>query len=278
MHTCSEVLGLSPIRFAQVKRKLGGPQEGHGQRLSAPSGRKATQARLDPFRPLCYGQRRAAPNGPSRGGSMADILKIEDRRLEYVLEYSTRLILAGKVVAIPTDTFYGLAADPFNLAAVSELFRIKRRTADRPLPLLVGSVDQAIDLTNDPPRLFFKLVEKFWPGPLTVVVRASRQIPLKVTANTGKVGLRWPKAMVAEALIAAVDRPITGTSANLSERPACSTAAEVDEQIGDRVPLILDGGPTQGELASTVVELEGDRARILRPGGVPESALKEFLG
>ena len=209
---------------------------------------------------------------------MADILKVDNQRWEFALEYAARLILSGKVVAFPTDTFYGLAADPFNLAAVSEVFRIKRRTADRPLPLLVDSIDQAVDLANDPPRLFFTLATKFWPGPLTIIVPASRQIPLKVTANTGKVGLRWPKALLATALIQAAARPLTGTSANLSEMPACSTAAGVEKQFGKALPLILDGGPTEGELASTIVELEGERARILRPGGVPESELKEFLG
>ncbi len=209
---------------------------------------------------------------------MAEIIKVDTGRLEFVLEYTTRLILAGKVVAFPTDTFYGLGADPFNLAAVSEIFRIKRRTADRPLPLLVASLDQALDLTHDPPRLFFTLAEKFWPGPLTLVVPASRRIPLKVTANTGKVGLRWPRAPLAEALVSVLARPITGTSANLSERPACTNAAEVDNQMGDTLPLILDGGSTQGELASTVVEVEEERVRILRLGMIPEADLKEFLG
>ena len=209
---------------------------------------------------------------------MAEILKVDRFRLEFALEYSIRLILSGKVVAFPTDTFYGLGADPFNLAAVSEVYRIKGRTADRPLPLLVASLDQALELTHDPPRLFFTLAEKFWPGPLTLVVPASRRIPLKVTANTGKVGLRWPRAPLAEALITAAARPITGTSANLTERPACTTAAEVDEQIGDTLPLILDGGQTHGELASTVVQIEGERPRILRLGMVSEAELKEFLG
>jgi L-threonylcarbamoyladenylate synthase len=209
---------------------------------------------------------------------MAEILKVNNQPLEYVLEYSVRMILAGKVIAFPTDTFYGLGADPFNLAAVSEVFRIKRRTADRPLPLLVDSIDQAGDLANNPPRLFFTLAKKFWPGPLTLVVSASRQIPLKVTANTGKVGLRWPQAPLAVALVAASARPLTGTSANLSEMAACATADDVQMQIGAALPLILDGGPTKGELASTVVELEGERARIIRPGGVPESDLKEYLG
>jgi len=196
----------------------------------------------------------------------------------FLLEYAVSMIVSGKVIAFPTDTFYGLGADPFNLAAVSQVFRIKRRLADRPLPLLVASIDQAADLTHDPPQLFFTLAKKFWPGPLTLVVPASRQIPLKVTANTGKVGLRWPRAALATALIEAAARPLTGTSANHSELPACATAEEVERQIGNLLPLILDGGPTEGQLASTVVDLTGGWARILRPGGVPESELKEFLG
>jgi len=212
---------------------------------------------------------------------MAEVLKVDPTqpdRLEFVLEYTTRLILAGKGIAFPTDTFYGLGADPLNLAAVTEIYRVKRRASDRPLPLLVASLDQAADLANDPPRLFFVLAKKFWPGPLTILVPASRLIPLKVTANTGKVGLRWPKAPLAVALIAAANRPLTGTSANLSEHAPCSTAEEVDRQLGSDLPLILDGGSTQGKTASTVIELIGERARILRPGEIPESELKEFLG
>jgi len=209
---------------------------------------------------------------------MAQILKLENASLDYALEYTVRLILSGKVVAFPTDTFYGLGADPFNLAAVSEIFRIKGRTADRPIPLLVDSIDQAADVAQNPPKLFFTLAEKFWPGALTLVVPASAQIPLKVTANTGKVGLRWPLAPFVVALIAAAGRPLTGTSANLSDREPCSTADEVDCQIGDVLPLILDGGLTRGGLASTVVELTGETGRIVRQGGVSESELKEYLG
>ena len=209
---------------------------------------------------------------------MAEILKLENSILEYALNHAVHLILRGKVVAIPTDTFYGLGADPFNLAAVSEIFRIKGRTADRPIPLLVDSIDQAGDLALDPPKLFFTLAQRFWPGALTLVVPASRQIPLKVTANTGRVGLRWPLAPFVVALIAAAGRPLTGTSANLSDMESCSTADEVDCQIGDQLPLILDGGLTRGGLPSTVVELTGETGRIIRPGAIPESELKEHLG
>ncbi len=209
---------------------------------------------------------------------MAKILKVESTSLEYVLEYTVRLIQGGRVVAFPTDTFYGLGADPFNLSAVSEIFRIKRRTADRPLPLLVNSIDQAVDLAHDPPKLFFTLARKFWPGALTLVVPASSQIPLKVTANTGKVGLRWPQAPFVVSLITAADRPLTGTSANLSDMESCSTADEVDCQIGDVLPLIVDGGLTPGGQASTIVELAGETGRIVRQGAIPESELKEYLG
>jgi tRNA threonylcarbamoyl adenosine modification protein (Sua5/YciO/YrdC/YwlC family) len=208
---------------------------------------------------------------------MSEILKVDNSRLEYVLEYSARLLLSGKAVAFPTDTFYALGADPFNLAAVSEVYRIKGRSSDRPMPLLVASIDQAADLTSDPPALFFKLAEKFWPGPLTLVVPGSRLIPLKVTGNTGNVGLRWPKAPLAVALIAALSRPLTGTSANLTKHPGCTTAEQVDEQIGRNVPLILDAGPSNGDMGSTVVELGGERPRILRPGPITEAQLKEFF-
>jgi len=209
---------------------------------------------------------------------VSEILKVDNSRFEYTLEYAVRRILDGTVLSMPTDTFYCLTADPFNLKAVSEVYRIKRRPAGRPLPLLVASLDQAADLTENPPALFFKLAEKFWPGPLLLVVAASRQIPLKVTGNTGMVGLRWPKAPLAVALIAAAARPLIGTSANLTSRPACTTAQEVEDQMGDVVPLILDGGRATGDLASTVVELTGEASRILRPGPITESQLKEFLG
>lgn len=209
---------------------------------------------------------------------MAEIIRVDKAPLEFVLDHATRMILSGRVVAVPTDTFYGLSADPLNLSAVNEIFRIKRRSADRPLPLLVDSLEMAADLAHKPPALFYKLADRFWPGALTVVVPAASKIPLKVTANTGKVGLRWPNAPLIVGLIVAVGGPLTGTSANLHEYPPCVTAEEVDQQIGESVPLILDGGTTAGENASTVVEVEESGSlRILRSGAIPAEDLKEFL-
>ncbi|HLI29727.1 MAG TPA: L-threonylcarbamoyladenylate synthase, partial [Terriglobia bacterium] len=155
---------------------------------------------------------------------------------------------------------------------------VKGRAFGRPLPLLVNSLDQALELTYDPPSLFFDLAGKYWPGPLTLVVPASRLIPLKVTGNTGNVGLRWPRAPLAVGLIAASGRPLTGTSANLTDHPVCKTATDVEQQIGRFVSLILDGGPAGDDVASTVLDLTGERPRILRHGPITEKELKELLG
>jgi L-threonylcarbamoyladenylate synthase len=208
---------------------------------------------------------------------MAEILNAEGSELKVALERAAELIVAGKVVAFPTDTVYGLGADPFNLAAVVEVYRIKGRSFSHPLPLLVNSVDQAIDLTSEPPGVFFDLARKYWPGPLTLVVPASSLVPLKVTGNTGNVGLRWPRAPLALALISTAARPLTGTSANRTDHLACRTADEVDKQIGGRIPLILDGGSTGDCAPSTVLDLTADPPRIVRPGPIPENELKELL-
>lgn len=207
---------------------------------------------------------------------MAEIIKFDRDASSEVVERAARWIAEGKVVAFPTDTVYGLGADPFNLAAVSEVFRVKGRSFNRPLPLLVNSLDQALELTHDPPRLFFELAGKYWPGPLTIVVPASSRIPLKVTGNTGNVGLRWPRADVALSLIHAAGCPLTGTSANLTDHPACRTAEEVNSQLGAALDMILDGGPSGGETGSTVVDLTGPRLRIVRHGKITEEELKEF--
>lgn len=208
---------------------------------------------------------------------MAEIVKTEGEELADALERAAELITAGKVIALPTDTVYGLGADPFNLAAVVEVFRVKGRGFSRPLPLLVDSMDLALELVSGPPGLFFDLARKYWPGPLTLVVPASSLVPLKVTGNTRNVGLRWPKAPLATALIAAAARPLTGTSANRTNHSACSTADEVNQQLGSRLPLILDGGSTAGNAPSTVVDLTASPPRIIRPGPIPESELKELL-
>ncbi len=194
------------------------------------------------------------------------------------LRYAAGIIARGHVVAVPTDTFYGLAADPFNLAAVDEIYRVKGRPEDRALPILVNSIEQAITLTRNVPSNFLKLAEKLWPGAVTLVVDDSYHLPLKVTGNQGRVALRWPNSRIVCALIEQVGAPITGTSANVSGFPSCSNAEELMKQLGGRIPLILDSGETGGMCSSTIVDLRGEEWRIVREGTVGKEDIERALG
>jgi tRNA threonylcarbamoyl adenosine modification protein (Sua5/YciO/YrdC/YwlC family) len=194
----------------------------------------------------------------------AELLKISPENPDpEAIRYAAEFIRRGELVAIPTDTFYGIAADPFNLAAVDQIYRVKGRPETRALPILVNTTTQAISLSRD--------------VPLTLLVEASTGVPLKVTAHTGNVALRWPNSPIVNALISLTGGPITGTSGNISGQPACSTAMALLEQMGDRLPLIIDAGETPGNLASTIVKLDGDDWEIMREGVISEEQLRNCM-
>ncbi|HEY7825435.1 MAG TPA: L-threonylcarbamoyladenylate synthase [Candidatus Acidoferrales bacterium] len=194
-----------------------------------------------------------------------------------VIEYAATFIKRGRVVGIPTDTFYALSADPFNLAAIEAVFQCKGRPETKALPILVNSIEQAVTLMRDVPEVFLTLAHKFWPGGLTLVVEATHRIPLKVTGNSGRIALRWANSRVTSALIDAVGHPLTGTSANLSGFPSCSNAQQIVKQLGTRLPLILDGGDTGGTLASTIVRIDASDWTIAREGAIPDAEIHKAL-
>ena len=205
-----------------------------------------------------------------------EVLKISPTDPEReVVEYAADFIKRGRVIGIPTDTFYGLSADPFNLAAIERVFQIKGRAETKALPILVSSIDQALALARDVPEAFLVLAHKFWPGALTLVVQATHRLPLKVTGNSGRVALRWPDSRIAMDLIEAAGGPVTGTSANLSGFPSCTNAQQIVKQLGDRLPLILDSGDTGAVLASTIVRIDGEDWAIAREGALPESEIQK---
>ncbi|MGB8760466.1 MAG: L-threonylcarbamoyladenylate synthase, partial [Candidatus Sulfotelmatobacter sp.] len=166
----------------------------------------------------------------------AEILKINcDTPESSLVKYAADQIRAGEVLGMPTDTFYGLAADPFNLRAVDRVYDIKTRSRHKPLSLLIESVDQAEELAKSLPEEFYALARQYWPGPLTIIVKAGSRLPLKVTANTGNVALRVPNAQIPRAVVAAAAIPITATSANLSGASECTSAEQVRDQLEGRI-------------------------------------------
>ena len=210
-----------------------------------------------------------------------EIVKINSHEPESSLvTYAAEKIRAGEVLGMPTDTFYGLAADPFNLHAVDRVYEIKTRSRHKPLSLLIESVDQAAELAWPVPEIFYLLARRFWPGPLTIIVSADPKLPLKVTANTGNVALRVPNAEVPLAIIRSAGVPITATSANLHGEMECTSAMAVRDQLGDCLKIIVDGGQVPGVVPTTIVDLTGGDGswRLLRHGAIPEEQIVELLG
>jgi L-threonylcarbamoyladenylate synthase len=175
---------------------------------------------------------------------------------------------AGGLVAFPTETFYGLGADALDPAAVARVFLAKGRPADKPLLVLVDSPAMVGEVAADVPERARRLMARYWPGPLTLVLRARLHLPPALTAGTGTIGVRVPGHPVARALVHASGRPVTAPSANPHGVPSPRTALEVLAGLGDAVDLVLDAGPTPGGLSSTLLDLTGPVPRVIRPGAV----------
>ena len=202
----------------------------------------------------------------------AEILRVHpDEPQPDRIDYIVSCLKKGDLIALPTDTFYGLAVDPVNLRAVEQIYQLKGRQRHKPLSLLISSLAQAYQIARDIDMSFDRLADKFWPGPLTIIVRAGTRLPLRSTANTGNVALRVPDAAIPRAVVEKFGLPITATAANLQGASECTHAACVRDQIGDRIPLIVDGGPTGRSLPTTIVDLSLGPGRwmILREGAIP---------
>lgn len=192
------------------------------------------------------------------------------------VERAAALIAKGGVVAIPTEALYTLVADPLNLAAVGRVFKAKGRESARSLPILIDDLVMAEDLSPELPTRFFLLARRFWPGPLTVIVPSSPKIPLKVTGNTGRLGLRMSKAPIVQKLLERLDQPLIATSANLSGQPTGRSGIEVFANLDGSVDLVLDGGACTGE-GSTTVDVTEPYWRMIKEGAVSEKDIAECL-
>lgn len=188
------------------------------------------------------------------------------------------LLRAGEVVALPTETVYGLTANAFNAVAVAKIFEVKGRPAHNPIICHVASDALAQQCVARWPAAAEQLARAFWPGPLTLVVPRSTAVPDIVTAGGDTVGIRWPAHPFMQAVIAACDFPIAAPSANLSNQLSPTRAEHVHRQLAGRIPLIVDGGPAQVGIESTVVDVSTTPARLLRPGMIHEEALLAVTG
>lgn len=198
---------------------------------------------------------------------------------EASIERAAELIRAGELVAFPTETVYGLGANGLDGAAVRKIFEAKGRPADNPLILHISRLEQLPPLIDgalpDKARL---LAERFWPGPLTMVLKKSPLVPGAVTAGLDTVAIRMPSHPAARALIEKTGLPIAAPSANRSGRPSPTRAEHVLEDMDGRIGLILDGGPCRVGLESTVLDAAGEVPRVLRPGGVTPEMIEAALG
>jgi L-threonylcarbamoyladenylate synthase len=206
-----------------------------------------------------------------------DLIEIDaDQPSADAISRAAAIIRKGGVVAMPSDALYTLVADPLNLAAVGRVFKAKGREAQRSLPLLVSDLIMAEELGKDLTKRFYVLARHYWPGPLTLIVPASERVPLKVTGNTGRLGLRQSRTAVAKALLEQMGQAVISTSANISGEPTARTGIEVFAAMDGAVDLVLDGGICTGEGATTV-DVTEPYWKVIKEGSITEKQLHELL-
>jgi L-threonylcarbamoyladenylate synthase len=206
---------------------------------------------------------------PKSSKTTAKTLRVNARSPEpEAIDRAEATIRAGGIVCFPTRCLYGLGANALDAAAVERVYEIKQRPADMPLLVLISRSAQMAELAERVPPMAQMLMDRFWPGRLTLVMHALGHLPVRLTAGTGKIGIRLAAHPVARALVEAFAGPITGTSANPSGGTGCRQIAELDPKIARGVDLILDGGVLKGGVGSTVVDVTGENPVVIREGEI----------
>ena len=195
-----------------------------------------------------------------------------------VIRQAAEIIRKGGLVAFPTETVYGLGADAFNPIAVARIFEVKRRPYFDPLIVHVSDPADLNKLVIKIPSNARKLIERFWPGPLTVVLLKKEEVPDIITAGLSTVAIRMPKHPMALSLIEQADCPIAAPSANPFGYLSPTTAEHVRDQLGDQIDFILDGGPCEVGVESTILSFSEGKSKLLRPGGVPLEEIESLIG
>ena len=188
------------------------------------------------------------------------------------------IIKKGGIISFPTRCFYGLGVDALNPEAIDKVFAVKQRPYNKPILIFVENRDELDKIVDNVPPCALRIMDKFWPGGITIVFEAKETLPVNLTAKTGKIGVRLPMHQVAHALVRGMKGPITGTSANISGNPGCLLGIDLDSRIADKLDLILDAGPLKGGAGSTVIDVTTGFPTILREGEVPAADIFEVVG
>jgi L-threonylcarbamoyladenylate synthase len=190
-----------------------------------------------------------------------------------LIDTAVGILERGGVIAFPTGSLYGLGADALNAGAVDRVFAVKKRAPDKALLILVPDRKVVFKLADEVPPAAKRLMDRFWPGQVTIVFTALPGLPPNLTAGTGRIGIRLPGHPVARALVETFGRPITGTSANLSGQKGCHRIDQLDALLIDQLDLVLDAGPLKEGIGSTVVDITGAKPIVIREGVVPKRAI-----
>lgn len=193
------------------------------------------------------------------------------------IEEAVAILESNGVIAFPTETLYGLGADARNESAIEKIFEIKGRDFRNPILVVIGDAGHLDDFTEDVPAAARKLMEKFWPGPLTIIFKATRVVSPKLTAGSGKIGIRLTSHPIARELSCRLGGPLTATSANLSGAPDCSSAQEVLFQLEGRIDGLVDGGRTPEGIGSTIVDTTVSPVKVLREGAIAATLIQDTL-
>jgi len=208
---------------------------------------------------------------------ISNIVEINsDKNQDAALEKARQVLLSGGIVAYPTESFYGLAVDVGNEEAIERLFSLKNREKGKPFLIILPGIEILEKYVENISDKALKLIKEFWPGGLTMLFKANRQVSTLLTAGSGKIGVRYSSHPLATSVARSINRPVTGTSANISGFPPCVRAKEVYEYFGKTVDLILDNGPTKGGKGSTILDVTTKQPVILREGMVSKKDIEKI--
>lgn len=199
--------------------------------------------------------------------------EIDDKKLQEV----ANIIRQGGIIVFPTETVYGIGTNGLDSKAISKVYHVKQRPLNKPISLLVSSLEMVKAVTENISDIEYKLMEAFFPGPLTIILKKNKAVPNNLTNNTDTVGIRLPDNIIARKLIEYANVPIATPSANISGKPSGINIQDIIKDFGDKVDYYIDGGPSKLGIGSTIVKIDGNEPIILRKGSISEEEINEVV-